>query len=74
MQWLINLISLLTRGFNAVRRWVVLCLLFLVYLFGVGLVALGIRVRSLAGGGGSGPALQPAGSQDLTESGLRKMV
>lgn len=74
MQWLIKLFGWLGRSFNVVRRVVVRVLLLLVYLFGVGPVALGIRFRSLAGGSDSASTLQPAGPQDLTESGLKKMV
>lgn len=74
MQWLIKFIGWLGRSFNAVRRAVVQILLFLVYLFGVGLVALGIRLRSLTGGSRPSSTLQPAGPQDLSESGLKKMV
>lgn len=74
MQWLIKLFGWLGRFFNAVRQAAVQVLLFLVYLFGVGLMALGIRFRSLAGRGGSSSTLQPAPRQDLSESGLKKMV
>ncbi len=74
MQWLIKFIGWLGRLFNTVRRAVVQVLLFLIYLFGVGLVALVLGIRSLARGRQSSSTLQPAGAQDLSESGLKKMV
>lgn len=74
MQLLIRLLGWLGRVFNAVRQALVHLLLFFVYLFGVGLLSLGIRLRSLAGRGEPASTLQPAGPQDLSESSLKKMV
>ncbi len=73
MSFLVNLVRAMGRFFGWLRDMLVLVLLTLIYLFGVGLMALGRLAVSVGRGGRTSDGLQPAERPDLTRDGLGRM-
>lgn len=73
MRFLVKLVRAFGRFCGKVRDALILVLLSLVYLFGVGLMAIGQRVLSVVRGGKSSSALQSIEPPDLSPGGLNRM-